>query len=77
VNSGIGDLPFWSSGVPGSDGDCSVWLQTTLGFGGSNRKSTLCEPWFVSGEIGDVNVTVPPAVIWTVLSEAGLPTSWK
>ena len=73
----MGARPSVSSGSPVS-GDWSVWLQTDGGASSSSLKSTLWGAVFVASLGGDVNVTVPPAVIVTSWSSGLLPaTSWK
>ena len=73
---GIGASPSVSSGVPGYDGDCTVWLHV-VGSGPPSTNATLCEEKLSVPLIGDVNVTVPPGVISTVLSPVPPAASWK
>ncbi len=73
---GIGALPSWSSGTPAYEGDCTVWLQV-VGWGPATAKATLCEEALLGALSGDLNVTVPPVVISTVLSPAAPAASWK
>jgi hypothetical protein len=76
VNVGIGGAPSVSSGVVGSSGDCTVWLQTA-GFGPGSTKSTLWTLELSASLSRDLNVTVPPTAISTELSPDVPASSWK